>query len=109
MNVADFNPDVAAAYRNSVIQTIELAKKLEIPVLNMHMIYGVYFTLPHKKVFLFEHLGRSTLLDIHSQTLVQHGRLGPGEEGRRVGRHFIRLPQRLVLLHPAPHERRNAA
>ena len=54
MNVADFNPDVAAAYRNSVIQTIELAKRLEIPVLNMHMIYGVYFTLPHEKVFLFE-------------------------------------------------------
>ena len=25
MNVADFNPDVAAAYRNSVVQTIELA------------------------------------------------------------------------------------
>ena len=54
MNVADFNPDVAAAYRNSVVQTIELAKRMEIPVLNMHMIYGVYFTLPHEKVFLFE-------------------------------------------------------
>ena len=54
MNVADFNPDVAAAYRNSVVQTIELAKRLEIDVLNMHLIYGVYFTLPHKKVFLFE-------------------------------------------------------
>ena len=25
MNVAEFNPDVAAAYRNSVVQTIELA------------------------------------------------------------------------------------
>ena len=54
MNVADFNPDVAAAYRNSVIQTIDLAKELEIPVLNMHMIFGVYFTLPDRKVFLFE-------------------------------------------------------
>lgn len=54
MNVADFNPDVAAAYRKVVLQTIELAKKLEIGVLNMHMIYGVYFTLPHEKVFLFE-------------------------------------------------------
>ena len=31
MNVADFNPDVAAAYRNSVIQTSELAKKQDIP------------------------------------------------------------------------------
>ena len=54
MNVADFNPDVAAAYRNSVVQTIELAKRLEIPVLNMHLIYGVYFTLPDRKVYLFE-------------------------------------------------------
>ena len=58
MNVADFNPDVAAAYRNSVVQTIELAKRLEIGVLNMHMIYGVYFTLPHEKVFLFEQYGK---------------------------------------------------
>ena len=54
MNVADFNPDVAAAYRNSVVQTIDLAKRLEIPVLNMHMIYGVYFTMPDRKVYLFE-------------------------------------------------------
>ena len=54
MNVADFNPDVAAAYRNCVIQTIELAKKLEIPVLNMHLIQGVYFTLPHVKVYLYD-------------------------------------------------------
>lgn len=54
MNVADFNPDVAAAYRNSVVQTIDLAKRLEIPVLNMHLIYGVYFTLPDRKVYLFE-------------------------------------------------------
>ena len=65
MNVADFNPDVAAAYRNSVIRTIELAKRLEIPVLNMHMIFGVYFTLPHEKVYLFERYGeeyRSNML-----------------------------------------------
>ena len=54
MNVADFNPLVAGAYTRTVVDAIELAKKLEIPVLNMHFIYGVYFTLPHKKVFLFE-------------------------------------------------------
>ena len=60
MNVADFNPDVAAAYRNSVIQTIELAKKLEIPVLNMHMIYGVYFTLPHERCSFLNGIGRNT-------------------------------------------------
>ena len=54
LNVADFNPLVAAAYRETVRQTVELAKKLEIPVLNMHMPLGVYFTLPQGKVFLFE-------------------------------------------------------
>lgn len=53
MNVADFNPLVAGAYRETVRQTIDLAKKLEIPVLNMHMPLGVYFTLPQGKVFLF--------------------------------------------------------
>lgn len=53
MNVADFNPLVAKAYRETVHQTIELAKELEIPVLNMHMPLGVYFTLPQGKVFLF--------------------------------------------------------
>lgn len=53
MNVADFNPLVAGAYRETVRQTIDLAKRLEIPVLNMHMPLGVYFTLPQGKVFLF--------------------------------------------------------
>ena len=37
MNMADFNPLVAGAYRQTAIETIGLAKKLEIPVLNMHM------------------------------------------------------------------------
>lgn len=54
MNVCDFNPDVAKAYRDTVLRTIEFAKVLQIPVLNMHMMMGVYFTLPDRKVFLFE-------------------------------------------------------
>lgn len=53
MNVADFNPLVAEAYRQTVLDTIDLAKELEIPVLNMHFPLGVYFTLPDRKVFLF--------------------------------------------------------
>lgn len=53
LNVADFNPLVAKAYRETVLQTIELAKRLNIPVLNMHMPLGVYFTLPQGKVYLF--------------------------------------------------------
>lgn len=53
MNIADFNPLVAGAYQQTVLDTIELAKRLEIPVLNMHFPLGVYFTLPDRKVYLF--------------------------------------------------------
>ena len=53
MNMADFNPLVSEAYRETVRRTIDLAKKLNIPVLNMHMPVGVYFTLPQGKVYLF--------------------------------------------------------
>ena len=53
LNVCDYSPLVAEAYRRTVLDTIAFAKKMAIPVLNMHMIHGVYFTLPDRKVFLF--------------------------------------------------------
>lgn len=53
-NPCDFNERVAAAYIETVLQTIEAAKQLSMPVLNMHLNSGVYFTLPTKKVYLFE-------------------------------------------------------
>lgn len=52
MNIADFNPYIRQAYLRTVTETVELAKRLEIPVLNMHMPLGVYFTLPERKVYL---------------------------------------------------------
>lgn len=54
LNVCDFNPLVSAAYKEAVIQTIQIARKLGVPLLNMHMAEGVYFTMPDKKVYLFE-------------------------------------------------------
>lgn len=54
LNVSDFNPLVAEAYLHTVQETIILAGKLHIPVLNMHLSQGVYFTLPHRRVYLFE-------------------------------------------------------
>lgn len=53
LNISDFNPYVAEAYQNTVADTIEIAKQLDIKVLNMHMAKGVYFTLPDRKVLLF--------------------------------------------------------
>lgn len=54
LNVCDFNSEVAAAYRNTVRRTIRVAKILDVPVLNMHMNHGVHFTLPDRKVDLFD-------------------------------------------------------
>lgn len=54
LNVSDFNRYVADAYLNTVLDTIELAKKLDARTINMHLSKGVYFTLPDKKVYLFE-------------------------------------------------------
>lgn len=53
LNVCDFNSYVAETYKKTVADTIEIAKQLDIKVLNMHMAKGVYFTLPDKKVLLF--------------------------------------------------------
>lgn len=53
-NPSDFNERVATVYTETVIETIEVAKTLNIPVLNMHLSTGVYFTLPDKKIYLFE-------------------------------------------------------
>jgi sugar phosphate isomerase/epimerase len=53
LNVCDFNNEVANAYIKTILSAIAIAKQLKIPVLNMHMPNGVYFTLPNEKVFLF--------------------------------------------------------
>lgn len=53
LNISDFNPYVADAYKKTVADTIKIAKQLDIKVLNMHMAKGVYFTLPDRKVLLF--------------------------------------------------------
>ena len=54
LNPCDFNDKVATAYSKTVLQAIEIAKRLNVPILNMHLNSGVWFTLPNKKVFLFE-------------------------------------------------------
>lgn len=53
LNISDFNSYVAQSYTKTVLETIEFAKILRVPVLNMHLSKGVYFTLPDRKVYLF--------------------------------------------------------
>ena len=54
INVCDFNTIVANACFDTVLQTIELAKTIGAPIINMHMSAGVRFSLPDRKVHLFE-------------------------------------------------------
>jgi len=54
LNICDFNPLIANAYMETILNTITIAKQMDIPILNMHMSEGVYFTLPDRKEFLFE-------------------------------------------------------
>lgn len=54
MDVCDFNPRVAMAYTDTVLETVRTALRLDVPLLNMHLSRGAYFTLPDKKVFLIE-------------------------------------------------------
>ncbi len=64
LNISDFNPYVAEAYRRTVFETICFAKKMGIKILNMHLSRGVHFTLPHEKFFLF-----SEYKDIYRQSI----------------------------------------
>lgn len=54
LNVCDFNKAVAKAYTDTVVRAVRAAGDLGAPVLNLHMNHGVHFTLPDKKVQLFE-------------------------------------------------------
>ncbi|MDE5679058.1 MAG: sugar phosphate isomerase/epimerase [Lachnospiraceae bacterium] len=54
LNVCDFNRLVAEAYLETVERTLNVAQKIGVPLLNMHMHAGVYITLPDRRVWLFE-------------------------------------------------------
>lgn len=54
LNPCDFNPLVADAYLKTVLEIVAFAKQLNIPILNMHLSRGVYFTFPDRKVYLYQ-------------------------------------------------------
>jgi len=47
------NPRIADVYTDTMLQAIELAKVLGIPVLNMHLLRGIYVTLPHMRTYVY--------------------------------------------------------
>jgi Sugar phosphate isomerases/epimerases len=66
LKFCDFNRAVSKAYSDTVKRTINVAKKLQVPVINMHMNKGVYFTLPDKKIYLFEKYNTNYMSDVEA-------------------------------------------
>jgi len=53
-DIANFNKEVRNSYKKVFMETVKVAKELSVPIINMHMNVGVYFTLPNKKIYLYE-------------------------------------------------------
>ena len=66
LNPADFNPRIAEAYTHTALDAICLARALDSPILNMHLSKGVYFTLPDRKIFLFDQYRERYLSDLRT-------------------------------------------
>lgn len=52
LNPFDFNDKVSACYFDVMRDTIRFAKELSVPVINMHLLKGVYVTLPSEVILL---------------------------------------------------------
>ena len=63
-NFADFNSYVKDAYYQTMKSVIENAKKINCPILNIHINHGIYFTLPTEKVFLFKKYNQKYMNDV---------------------------------------------
>lgn len=76
MDVCDFNSRVARAYCDTVLDAIDAAKGLHIPIINMHLSRGAYFTLPDKKVFVIEQYKEQYLEKIRAFRDMCEARIG---------------------------------
>ncbi len=52
LNPFDFNSDVSECYFNVMAECIDFAKAIGAPVINLHLLKGVYVTLPEKVILL---------------------------------------------------------
>lgn len=53
-DLCNFNPVIKSGWQQVLKETLSAAAELKIPIANMHLNRGVWFTLPDKKVFLYE-------------------------------------------------------
>lgn len=60
LEIAHFNTKIREAHWQTVFDAIDLMKKIDSTILNMHMSKGIYFTLRQKRYFYM----RSTMMII---------------------------------------------
>lgn len=71
MDIAHMNPTIREAWLSVACQTVETARAIGAPILNLHMQPGVHFTLPDRKIHLLARYGDDYMRHI-------------GEFGRRM-------------------------
>lgn len=54
LHLTDLNPRISKLFQDILLGEIELAKKLSIPTLTLHLLNGVRYTLPERRVYVFE-------------------------------------------------------
>lgn len=47
------NSGIAEVYTETMLKTVAIARALEIPTLNMHLLRGIYATLPDRRVYVY--------------------------------------------------------
>lgn len=65
LDIANFNDKIRKANIEVLCDVIELSKQLKIPIINMHMNMGIYFTLPTERIYLYEKYGSSYMKKIN--------------------------------------------
>ena len=53
LDPANVNPGISRVYRETMLRAVEIAKALEIPTLNMHLLRGIYVTLPERRTYVY--------------------------------------------------------
>ena len=79
MNVADLNPYVAKAYLRTVRESVLAAEQLRMPLINLHLSMGAYYTLPEKKVYLFDVYKQEYLNNIRTFRTLCEDTIGSGQ------------------------------
>lgn len=54
MDIAIFDENIRKACLKTIGETIEMAKDLEVPIINLHLSEGIYFKLPTEKKYLYD-------------------------------------------------------